>query len=177
MQPDSRYKLQITINNWTNQCMLDKPSLDINLKVRFLITAAQLGTRFTVNISLALQYVGKWCIILNALLYATCSLCKLRAVYLDHNWQVYKGVQKVWNNTFLTSSEHIWKRLDRTLPWAYNCRLCLIISSSSDISLQIMWPRYFTLSDSPIMLPFTVNTGGAAWSIALFLQINTLLFL
>ena len=65
--------------------LLDKPSLDINLKVRFLITAAQLGTRFTVNISLALQYVGKWCIILNALLYATYSLCKLRAVYLDHN--------------------------------------------------------------------------------------------
>ena len=31
------------------------------------------------------------------------------------------------NNTFVTSSEHIWKRLDRTLPWAYNCRLCFII--------------------------------------------------
>ena len=35
--------------------LLDKLSLDINLNVRFLITAAQLGTRFTVNISLALQ--------------------------------------------------------------------------------------------------------------------------
>ena len=63
--------------------LLGKLSLDINLKVRFLITAAQLGSRCTINISLALQYVGKWCIILNALLYATYSLCKLSRRYTD----------------------------------------------------------------------------------------------
>ena len=67
--------------------LLDKPSLDINLKVRFLITAAQLGTRFTVDISLALQYVGKWCIILNVLYNELVYfyLCLLHALPGTHN--------------------------------------------------------------------------------------------
>ena len=43
----------------------------INLYVMFLMTAGQLGTLLAVNIPLALQYIGKPCSILNALLYAT----------------------------------------------------------------------------------------------------------
>ena len=55
-----------------------------------------------------------------SLLYATYSLCKLRAVCLDHNCEVYKGVQKVRNNTFLTSSEHM-----KTPAYDLYCEYCI----------------------------------------------------
>ena len=52
------------------------------------MTARQLDTLFTTNIKLALQYVGRWCMNLNALLYATFNLCMLRTEKFHHNWQV-----------------------------------------------------------------------------------------
>ena len=36
-------------------------NLFMNPYIRFLMTARQLGTLFTANIKLALQYVGRWC--------------------------------------------------------------------------------------------------------------------
>ena len=57
------------------------------------MTARQLGTLFTTNIKLALQlYVGRWCMNLKALLYATFNLCMLFTERFHHNWQVYMQV-------------------------------------------------------------------------------------
>ena len=41
------------------------------------MTARQVGTPFTANVKLALQFVGRWCMNLKALLYATFNLCML----------------------------------------------------------------------------------------------------
>ena len=101
------------------------------------------------------------------------ALCKK----FHHNWQVYIGVQNERNKVFFSSMEHIWNRLDKTLPSAYNWRLCLIISASSVMSLVITWPRHLTLATSPMAIPLTANEGLGTCNVARFLHIKTLLFL
>ena len=60
----------------------------------------------TTNIKLALPNVGRWCMNLKALLYATFNLCMLCTETFHHNWQVYIGVQNEQNKVFFTSMEH-----------------------------------------------------------------------
>ena len=83
---------------------------------------------------------------LKVLLYATFNICMLCTEKFHHNWQVYIGVQNERNKVFFTSMEHIWNRLVKTLPSAYNWRLCLIISAPSVMPLAITWPRYLTVA-------------------------------
>ena len=87
--------------------LVDSRRRVINLYVVFLMTAGQLGTLLAVNIPLALQYIGKPCSILNALLYATCSLRIDCAVKFHHSCDVYIFVQRDLNNSFFTPTEHM----------------------------------------------------------------------
>ena len=101
-----RYRASLVTTERTSELEEDT-NLFMNQYIRFLITARQLGTLFTTNIKLALQCVGRWCMNLKALVYATFNLCILCTEKFHHNWQVYIGVQNDRNKVFFTSMEHI----------------------------------------------------------------------
>ena len=93
MSNNSRTESRITSDRREDKCIRRRyKSLHESID-SFLMTARQLVTLFSTNIKLALQYVGRWCMNLNALLYATFNVFILCTEKFHHNWQVYTGVQ------------------------------------------------------------------------------------
>ena len=89
------------------------------LKVYFLTSISKVGTLFLIKASLILHRAGCWKNLLNALLYATRTLCNCVREKSDHKCAQWKFVQYARNKRLFTLYQLvIWNV--HSLIWLYN---------------------------------------------------------